>query len=118
MEYALCILKKLGYKDNEINKVHDYQYSPYPIPDFIINHKGIRIAVEVGMLSRKNKIKDLLRKFEIVYWIMVDKEFPMINCIKFCRKQIIIEKTKEELNKELEIEKNRQEMIKELKELV
>ena len=79
--YIIPMLKNLGYKEKDIHEIKDQSTPPYPNPDYIIEEKGIRIAVEVGTLSRKTKIKDLLVEFKKVIWIFSDKDLPFLNCV-------------------------------------
>ncbi len=86
--YVIPMLKNLGYKEKDIHRISNQSSTPYPNPDYIIREKGIRIAVEVGTLSRKTKIKDLLVNYEKVIWIFSDKDLPFLNCIIYKRGEL------------------------------
>lgn len=95
MIYVMPIFKALGYEENEIKSI-EFFGNQYPAPDYIINSKGEKIAVEVGSLSSKTKIQDLLKEFDRVIWINSDRDFPMLNVITFNKNEIQTIKSRNE----------------------
>jgi hypothetical protein len=122
--YVMPLLKSLGYKKKDIRNVQDTSLIgtktfTYPIPDYIISHT---IAVEVGGLSKKTKIQDLLLDYEKVIWIFADHNLPFLNCIIYTRGEIKnkvdLEKLKEEYKDRInDVEKENENLKKEIKEL-
>lgn len=105
--YVIPILKKLNYLEKNIIKITEtLSKGNYPIPDYLINTKLGQIAVEVGSLSKKEKISHLLEKYQAVIWIFIDSELPMINCITYGKKEFIENKNaliiKKEANKTIQ----------------
>ncbi len=83
--YVIPMLEKLGYKEKDIVYTHN-DGKVYPVPDYIINKK---IAVEVGKLSRDDKLFDLLEEYEKVIWIFSEEKMPLLNCIIYEREGIV-----------------------------
>jgi len=104
--YVYPILEKLGYAKEKIHSIID-SIDAYPNPDYIIEDDNKKIAVELGGLSRKNKINDLLEIYDKVIWIFADAKLPFLQCIVYDKNISIIEKDASVIREESEREINK-----------